>query len=163
MNVRLIAIAMCNAIDPARLDPMNQCEVVYDPPKPAVPGRKPKKGPLKKREPFYFDSRRGQNAHSRDVGFSPNDLKMKTLASPVVEFLCLLGLQRSRSASTDRPRVLSYFTWKEPLLISLLPAAVSGLMPGIRSRGYQFENRFRSGKKQLKAYYPSTPLEDSNE
>jgi CRISPR-associated protein Csb3 len=161
MNVRLIAIAMCNAIDPTRVDPLNQLEVVYDPPKAAPRGGK--KGSLKKREPFYFDSRRGPNAHSRDVGFSPNDLKMKTTASPVVEFLALIGLQRSRPVPTARPRVLKYFTWKAPLLVTLLPAAVSGLMPVIRSRGYQFENRFRSGQRKLKAYHPANLLEESDE
>lgn len=162
MNVRLIAVAMCNAIDPTRVDPLNQWEVVYDPSKAAPPGGK-KNGSLKKREPFYFDSCRGPNAHSRDVGFSPNDLKMKTTASPVVEFLTLIGLQRSRPVPTARPRVLNYFTWNAPLLVTLLPVAVSGVMPVIRSRGYQFENRFRSGQKKLKAYYPSNLLEECDE
>ena len=159
MNVRLIAIAMCNSIDVERTDPFNQCQIIFDPPKPLPLGSK-QKVKLKKREPFYFDARRGPNAHSRDVGFSPNDLQMKTTGCPAVEFLCLLGLQRCRPAPTAKPRVLDYFTWNEPLGVSLLPAAVSGLMPFIRARGYRFENRFRSGQKKLKAYYPSTPLEE---
>jgi CRISPR-associated protein Csb3 len=163
MNVRLIAIAMCNSIDVNRIDPFNQSQIVFDPLKPSPPGSKLKKDKLKKREPFYFDAQRGPNAHSRDVGFSPNDLQMKTTASPAVEFLCLIGLQRCRPAPTSRQRIHDYFTWKEPLDVSLLPAAVSGLMPFIRSRGYRFENRFRSGQKKLKAYYPSKPLEKANE
>src|SRR5437773_11624901 len=38
----------------------------------------------KKVEPFYFDARRAINAHSRDVGFSPNDLQLTTTAFPAV-------------------------------------------------------------------------------
>lgn len=162
MNVRLIAIAMCNAIDVNRSDPLNQSEIVFDPPKPTPVGSKQRKGPLKKREPFYFDARRGPNAHSRDVGFSPNDLKLKTTAAPAVEFLSLIGLQRCRPAPTTRPRVLDYYTWNAPLAVSLLPAAVSGVLPVIRSRGYRFENRFRSGQKKLKAYYPATLMEKTD-
>jgi CRISPR-associated protein Csb3 len=164
MNVRLIAIAMCNAINQERHDPFNQSQVVFDPPTPApVTGSKQKQRKPKKREPFYFDARRGPNAHSRDVGFSPNDLKMKTTAFPVVEFFCLLGLQRGRPAPSTRPRVFHYFTWTKPLAVSLLPPVVSGLVPGIRGLGYRFENRFRSGQKKLKAYYPSVLLGDTYE
>jgi CRISPR-associated protein Csb3 len=158
MNVHCITIAMANAIDPERPDPFYQCEVVYDPQK--QDGNKGKRGAgkRKKREPFYFDSRRGPNAHSRDVGFSPNDLKMTTTASPVVEFFCLLGLQRSRPKQTPRPRLFNYFTWTAPLSISILPAAVCGLLPFVVGDGYQFSNDFRSGQKKLKAFSPAIPL-----
>ena len=47
----------------------------------------------KKKEPYYFDARRSPNAHSRDVGFSPNDLGLTSIAHPAVELLCLIGLQ----------------------------------------------------------------------
>src|SRR5439155_17570800 len=100
----------------------------------------------KKREPFYFDSRSGPNAHSRDVGFSPNDLKITTTASPVVEFFCLLGLQRSRPKQTPRPRVFNYFTWTAPLPVSIVPAAVCGFLPVVLGNGFQFSNDFRSGQ-----------------
>src|SRR5262249_28387418 len=127
MNVRFIAVAMCNAIDAEQHNPFNQSQVVFDPPKPATgAGGEQRHRKPKKREPFYFDGRRGPNAHSRDVGFSPNDLKMTTTAFPAVEFLCLVGLQRSRPAPTARPRVFDYFTWTKPLAVSLLPPAVSG-------------------------------------
>ena len=72
--------------------------------------------PAKKVEPYYFDARRAPNAHSRDVGFSPNDLQMTTTAYPAVELLCLIGLQRCLPAKTDVPRVFDYFTWAEPIL-----------------------------------------------
>jgi CRISPR-associated protein Csx14 len=148
MNVAAIALAMSRAICVDNADPFNQCEVVYDPPKPTN-GRK--KAAKKKREPFYFDSRRGPNAHSRDVGFSPNDLKIKTEAVPVVELLCLVGLQRAR--------ILEYFTWAVPLKLSVITAVVAGHLPGLGCRLYRFANQFRSGQKKMKAYHPATPLE----
>jgi CRISPR-associated protein Csb3 len=158
MNVNLIAVAMCYAIDPQQHDPFNQIQIVYDPPVLQNLDRKARKVNSKKREPFYFDARRAPNAHPRDVGFSPNDLKMTTAAAPAVEFLCLIGLQRCRPARTSRPRVFDYFTWAEPLPVSLLPPAVSGLLPGCRGSGYRFENWFRSGQKKLKAYRPAILL-----
>jgi CRISPR-associated protein Csb3 len=120
--------------------------------------REPQTG--EKVEPFYFDSRRGRNAHSRDVGFSPNDLQLVTTAFPAVEFLCLVGLQRCLPAPTSTPRVFKYSTWSVPLLPALLPFAVCGLMPG-RGNGYRFENWYRSGQKKHKAFLPATllPLE----
>ena len=158
MNVHCITIAMANAIDPNKLDPFSQCEVTFDPRKPDEKQGKRGVGKRKKREPFYFDSRRGPNAHSRDVGFSPNDLKITTTASPVVEFFCLLGLQRSRPKHTSRPRIFNYFTWTSPLSISILPAAVSGLLPIVVGDAYQFSNEFRSGQKKLKAFSPAVPF-----
>ncbi len=60
----------------------------------------------KKVEPYYFDARRKENAHPRDVGFSPNDFSMTTIAHPTVEFLCLVGLQRARPKPDENaPRV----------------------------------------------------------
>jgi len=163
MNVHLIAIAMARAIDPECIDPLNQLLVVYDPPRQIVRnGRRVTPKP-KKREPFYFDARRGPNAHSRDVGFSPNDLKIKTTAAPVVEFLCLIGLQRSRPKQTVRPRVFNYFSWTSPIPISLLPAAVSGLLSISNRQGFRFENVFRSGQKKLKTYIPAIPFSQQGE
>ena len=158
MNVHFIAIAMAKAIDSERTDPFSQCEVIYDPPKTDMTMGSRGAGKLKKREPFYFDSLRGPNAHARDVGFSPNDLKLTTTASPVVEFLCLVGLQRCRPKLTSRPRVFDYFTWTLPLPISVVPAAVNGFLPFTGSNGYRFKNVFRSGQKKLKAYMPAIHL-----
>src|SRR5262249_15664438 len=121
--------------------------VVYDP-----------ENPTKKVEPFYFDARRGPNAHSRDIGFSPNDLDMTTTAFPAVELLCLIGLQRCLPAKTVQQRVFDYYTWPLPLLPELLRAAVPGelLVPG--ARGYRFENWYRTGQKKHKAFLSATPL-----
>jgi CRISPR-associated protein Csb3 len=104
----------------------------------------------KKVEPFYFDARRGPNAHSRDVGFSPNDLGLTTTAFPAVEFLCLVGLQRCQPVVSDRVRIYNYHTWSAPLPPLLLPAAVAGLISP--SVGYRFESWFRTGQKKHKAF-----------
>lgn len=145
-----IARAMQNALrHPRFLEPglLDVGVVAFDP-----------DDPRKKVEPFYFDARRGPNAHSRDVGFSPNDLQITTSAFPAVEFLCLVGLQRALPARTDRPRVFEYHTWGEPLPPCLVPAAVSGRMPRRDRREFQFENWYRTGQKKHKAFRSATPI-----
>jgi CRISPR-associated endonuclease/helicase Cas3 len=158
MNVHCIAVAMARAIDPEQTCPFSQCVIVYDPPKANTTKGRRSTGKLKKREPFYFDSLRGPNAHARDVGFSPNDLKLTTTASPAIEFLCLVGLQRCRPKLTTQPRVFDYFTWTIPLAIAAVPAAVTGFLSFTGGNEYQFKNVFRSGQKKLKAYMPATQI-----
>ena len=113
--------------------------------------------PEKKVEPYYFDSRRGPNAHSRDVGFSPNDLGLTTTAFPAVELLCLVGLQRCRPAKTNQGRIYDYFTWTSPVLPELLPAVVTGQIRTAGSQGFRFENWFRTGQKKHKAFRSAIP------
>jgi CRISPR-associated protein Csb3 len=159
MKVGLIAVAMANAIDPTNADPLNQSQVVYDPPKAVVVnGPRKNKTVRKKREPYCFDARRGMNSHSLDIGFSPNDLKMTTFAFPVVEFLCLIGLQRCRPVSTGKPRVFTYSTWSWRCCPSLLPVAINGLVSDPHSTRYRFENGFRSGQKKHKAFHSAISL-----
>jgi CRISPR-associated protein Csb3 len=114
--------------------------------------------PEKKVEPYYFDARRGPNAHSRDVGFSPNDLQMTTTAFPAVELLCLVGLQRCLPARTRQPRVFDYFTWSKPLLPELLPPVLAGKLSLLCSHGYRFENSYRTGQRKHKAFRTAIPL-----
>ncbi|MGO9466995.1 MAG: hypothetical protein ACLQVF_22875 [Isosphaeraceae bacterium] len=114
--------------------------------------------PAKKVEPFYFDSRRGPNAHSRDVGFSPNDLQLTTTAFPAVELLCLIGLQRALPGKTPQPRVYDYYTWTRPLPPALCQAAVCGLLPDNGRLGYRFENWYRTGQKKHKAFRSAVPI-----
>ena len=96
MNAGLIFKAMRNAIDPGNTDPLNDLRVVNDPLDPSRGKQK-----TKKREPFYFDSRRGGNAKSLDVGFAPDAFNMTSAACPAVESLCIIGLQRFRPMPTD--------------------------------------------------------------
>ncbi len=139
-----IARAMQNAMRDASFSTeglLDVCMVAYDPDDPA-----------KKVEPFYFDARRGPNAHSRDVGFAPNDLGLTTIASPAVEFLCLVGLQRTRPVRTASPRVFDYHKWTKPLPASLAPAAIAGLLPNLSGPRYRFESWFRTGQRKHKAF-----------
>ena len=112
----------------------------------------------KKVEPFYFDARRGPNAHSRDVGFSPNDLEMTTTAFPAVELFCLIGLQRTLPAKTNRHRIFDYYTWPDPICPELLPPVVAGVIAVPGARGYRFENWYRTGQKKHKAFRSAIPL-----
>ena len=112
----------------------------------------------KKKEPYYFDARRAGNAHSRDVGFSPNDLGLTSIAHPAVELLCLIGLQAARPVLTAASRVYDYFTWHVPCLPNLLLAASTGLLSLTDARGYRFENWFRTGQKKHKAFRSAIPL-----
>jgi len=112
----------------------------------------------KKKEPYYFDARRSSNAHSRDVGFSPNDLSLTSVAHPTVELLCLIGLQVARPALTDASRVYDYFTWHVPLLSNLVLAASTGSLDLADARAYRFENWFRTGQKKHKAFRSAIPL-----
>jgi CRISPR-associated protein Csb3 len=162
MNARLIALAMCNAINPEEPDPLNQAGLVYDVIDATFPtGKKSRKKAIP-REPFHFDARRGANALGLDVGFVPDSLKKKwkvyTQSYPAVEFLCLVGLQRCRPTPANRPRVFDYFTWSFSCGVAVLPAAVNGLLGDPHSRQYRFENIFRTGQKKHKAFAPAVPI-----
>lgn len=118
--------------------------------------------PKKKVEPFYFDARRGPNAHSRDVGFAPNDLGLTTIASPSVEFLCLVGLQRTKPVPVPKsPRIFDYHVWTNPLPVALAPAAAAGLLPDSAPHGYRFESWFRTGQRKHKAFLSAKPKPQS--
>jgi len=119
--------------------------------------------PEKKVEPFYFDARRGPNAHSRDVGFSPNDLGLTTIASPAVELLCLIGLQRVRPISAGKPRLFDYYIWSQPLPITLAPVAAAGLLGDSATRSYRFESWFRTGQRKHKAFLTAKPITNHHE
>lgn len=112
----------------------------------------------KKKEPFYFDARRTPNAHSRDVGFSPNDLGMTSIAHPAVELLCLIGLQVARPVPKGESRLYDYYTWHAPLPSSLLLAASTRAAHLPDARGYRFENWFRTGQKKHKAFRSAITL-----
>jgi CRISPR-associated endonuclease/helicase Cas3 len=114
-------------------------------------------GAANKVEPFYFDANRGPNADSRDVGFSPNDLGLETLAAPAVEFLCLVGLQRA----IPRPvvdRLFDYHLWRVPIPISLLVAAVNGLIHPQQHHAYRFESWYRTSQRKHKAFLAAKPI-----
>src|SRR5262249_40125259 len=142
--------AMLGALhDPALHTPalFDVGQIVYDPAE-----------PTKKVEPFYFDARRASNAHSLDIGFSPNDLDLTTTAFPAVEVLCLVGLQRFRPSETGEARVFEFYTWSDPLPVSIAAPVVAGAVPMPGSRRYRFENWFRSGQRKHKAFRAAVPV-----
>ena len=161
MNARLIFVAMKGAIDENCDDPFGQSAVAKDPAtqtRVGLTGKSRKGTKSKKREPFYFDARRGASATARDIGFMPDALKMTTEAFPTVEALCFVGLQRSRPAPTDRPRVFDYCTWSVPLPSALAATAVCGRLPGIGAVRYRFENAFRTDQRKHKGFMPATRM-----
>lgn len=145
-----IARAMQNAMRGVRFTEAGILDVgtiAYDPMDPET-----------KVEPYYFDARRGPNAHSRDVGFSPNALQLTTTAFPAVELLCLIGLQRCLPSKGKKARTFEYFTWDTPIPTSLLQSMISGKIPAYRSQGYVFENWYRTGQKKHKSFRSATPM-----
>lgn len=147
-NVR-IARAMQQAIadvpDPHRM--LDHGAVVYDP-----------DNPSKKVEPFYFDSRRGWNAQSRDIGFAPDSFSMTTAAFPAVEFLCLVGLQRFRPAPTDRRRVFAYCPWPQALSLTIASVAASNAVVMRDVTAHRFEVAFRTDQRKHKSFLPASPI-----
>lgn len=112
----------------------------------------------KKVEPYYFDARRAPNSDSRDVGFSINDLGLKSTAYPAVELLCLIGLQFAHPQPTETPRIFDYFTWKTPIPPLLLLPAVTGKLNLAGQSPFRFEVWYRTSQKKHKAFRPSQPL-----
>jgi len=147
MKERRILDAMLKAIDPANPDPLNDGKPVFDP---QPPGARPKK--LEKREPFYFDCRRGTNAHPLDSGFSPDKNNMKSECFPAVEAMCFIGLQRARPAHTGEPNRSRYWVWTEPLPTNAIAPVVCGLAPIHGSIAFTFSNFFRTDQRKHKSY-----------
>ncbi|MGD9417390.1 MAG: type I-G CRISPR-associated helicase/endonuclease Cas3g [Verrucomicrobiota bacterium JB025] len=149
MKCQSICIAMQNAIREERHEPTFAAEKLLSYYRVAyiTDGNK-----AKKVEPFYFDANRGPNAHSRDVGFAPNDLGLETIAAPASELLCLIGLQRAIPSPADKPRLFRYHLWHEPLPASILASSVNGLLPDSENHQFCFESWFRDGQHKNKAF-----------
>jgi CRISPR-associated protein Csb3 len=154
MKERPILIAMLRAIDPDNPDPLNAARVVFDPLPPSIPGRQGPKA--KKREPFYFDCRRGCNSHPLDSGFSPDAHNMEVNCFPAVEALCFIGLQRFRPAPTDAANRSRYTVWTTHLPVNALASVVCGLVAIQGSLVFAFDNFFRTDQKKHKSYSRAT-------
>jgi CRISPR-associated endonuclease/helicase Cas3 len=110
-----------------------------------------------KTEPFYFDANRGPNSDARDIGFSPNDLKLRTLAAPAAEFLTLAGLQRAIPQPSGNRR-FDYHLWQTPIPIALLAAAINGFTEPRPQPSFRFESWFRTSQRKHKAFLPAKSL-----
>lgn len=150
MKERSIFNAMLRAIDPANSDPMNDAKPVFAPSEPVGAGKRAKKP--KKKEPFYFDCRRGSNAHPLDSGFSPDTHHMLSYCFPAVEAMCFVGLQRARPAPTDVPNRSTYTAWTTRLPVNVVGPVVCGMagIPG--SSAFTFDNFFRTDQRKHKSY-----------
>jgi CRISPR-associated protein Csb3 len=158
MKDRVILRAMLNAINPSATPLFDDLRAVFDPDKQPTGGKKPRRVKPKKREPFYFDPRRGNKSHPLDCGFSPDTHKMEAECCPALEALCFIGLQRARPASTDVENQSRYTVWtkasdKAPgLPTSLVGPVVCGMIPWPSLGTFVFNNYFRTDQRKHKAF-----------
>ncbi len=94
---------------------------------------------------FNFDPRGGWTAI--DVGYSPNDQKHETTASPVVELLAAWGLENARP-DEYQTRKVRYSVWGGSLPLMLARAALFGGVTAIPMRRFRFELHL-SGKNKI--------------
>ncbi|MEO8166219.1 MAG: type I-U CRISPR-associated protein Cas8c [Betaproteobacteria bacterium] len=156
MKERVILRAMLDAIDPHQSKPFDDLRrVQYQSPKLTKAG-KPKK-PAKK-EPFYFDPRRGNKSHPLDCGFSPDAHKMEADCCPALEALCFIGLQRARPAPTDVANQSRYTVWTKVsdnapgLPVGLVGPVTCGMIPCSSLGTYVFDNYFRTDQRKHKTF-----------
>lgn len=160
MKERVILRAMLDAIDPSGSSPFSDVKrVLYQSPKKTKSG-KPKK-PTKK-EPFYFDPRRGNKSHPLDCGFSPDTHKMEAECCPALEALCFIGLQRARPAPTGTANRSRYTVWYQPIAANLLGAVVCNVVSLPGSLNYVFGNYFRTDQRKHKTFSQATLERSSN-
>jgi CRISPR-associated protein Csx14 len=150
MKERSILDAMLRAMDPANPDPMNDTKPVADPTGPAEVGRRAKRP--KKKEPFYFDCRRGSNARPLDSGFSPDTHHLRSYCFPAVEAMCFVGLQRARPLPTDVPNQSTYTVWTTRLPVNVIGPVVCGMAGISGSSAFTFSNFFRTDQRKHKSY-----------
>lgn len=155
MEVRVILRTMLDWIDPKNSDPFNDLKVAYYKPTGQNQG--------KKREPFYFDPRRGNKSHPLDCGFSPDTHEMESECCPALEALCFIGLQRARPAPTGVANQSRYTVWprlcaEHPgLPANIVGAVTCGVVRFPGSIDYIFDNYFRTDKRQPKTFSQGTP------
>jgi CRISPR-associated protein Csx14 len=65
---------------------------------------------------------------SINVGFSPDEQGINVLSAPATEILATVGLQRCRPQRDEerKGRIFIYRTWRDPLPITVVPAAIAG-------------------------------------
>ena len=170
MKDRVILRAMLAAINPNSDAPFNDLRAVFDQvstTSTSTAGKRPRKVKPKKREPFYFDPRRGNKAHPLDCGFSPDTHKMEADCCPALEALCFIGLQRARPAATAVANQSRYTVWPKlsghtlGLPANMIGAVSSGIVRFPGCTDYVFENYFRTDQRKHKTFSQAT-LERNN-
>jgi len=148
MKERVILRAMLDAVDPSKTDPFGDLKpVLYKSPS--------KKNPAKK-EPFYFDPRRGNKSHPLDSGFSPDTHHMQSECCPALEALCFIGLQRARPGSTGITNQSRYTVWMRHIHANLIGPVICGIVPLPESSTYVFNNYFRTDQRKHKTFSQAT-------
>lgn len=160
MKERVILRAMLDAIDPDYDNPFDGLKrVLYQSPRLTKAGKREK--PAKK-EPFYFDPRRGNKSHPLDCGFSPDTHKMEAECCPALEALCFIGLQRARPARTDVANQSRYTAWPRlsadnpGIPANLVGAVTCGAVCLTDSINYVFDNYFRTDQRKHKTFSQAT-------
>lgn len=160
MKERVILRAMLDAIDPSSDQPFSDLKrVLYQSPKKTNAGKLKK--PAKK-EPFYFDPRRGNKSHPLDCGFSPDTHKMEADCCPALEALCFIGLQRARPAPTGTANQSRYTAWTKQsstdpgLPANLIGVVTCGIVPWPTLGSYVFDNYFRTDQRKHKTFSQAT-------
>jgi len=166
MKERVILRAMLDAIDPKCVAPFSDLKrVQYQSPKLQKNGRLKK--PAKK-EPFYFDPRRGNKSHPLDSGFSPDTHKMEAECCPALEALCFIGMQRARPAATGKANQSRYTVWTKPspddpgLPANLVGAVTCGVVSWPSLGNYVFDNYFRTDQRKHKTFSQATLERSTN-
>jgi hypothetical protein len=115
--------------------------------------------------PFRFDARLSQGASPRDGGFAADEIGLGIPAFPAVEFLCLVGLQRSfpkqLSVKNATKRSFSYHLWTKPVSTNILLAAVNGLLPDAQQHRFSFSLLYRT--KYLKSFMSANRSTTTNQ
>lgn len=165
MKERVILRAMLSAIDPAKPEPFNDLRrVQYQSPKVGKNGKLKKP---QKKEPFYFDPRRGNKAHPLDCGFSPDTHKMEAECCPALEALCFIGLQRARPAPTGIANQSRYTVWTKAskeergLTTNIVAPVMCGMIAFPNLGTYVFDNNFRTDQRKHKTFSQAS-LERNN-
>jgi len=162
MKERVILRAMFDAIDPTKYKaPFSDLKrVQYQSPKLQKNGKLKK--PAKK-EPFYFDPRRGNKSHPLDCGFSPDKHHMEAECCPALEALCFIGLQRARPAPTGIANQSKYTVW--PMISATDPGIPANLVGAVTcgfvavpgSSTFIFDNYFRTDQRKHKTFSQAKP------
>ncbi len=118
--------------------------------------------------PFNFDSDIGGQGTGRDIGFvfdALNGSKTTRISRgcrPMLEFLCLVGLQRCRPLELSRGDRFRYAAWGVPLSTGVAAAAASTAMHTRSERQFEFVMFKRN--KDYYCFFPAIPFQgDRNE
>lgn len=84
---------------------------------------------------FGFDPGAAWNA--LDVGFSPNEQKLRVASSAALELLAAIGIQRFRPGISTNRQLFEYWTWGSPLPPEVAAAAMCGAITSSATARYQ--------------------------